>query len=458
MEGTAVKSRRRPSGRRLSAYGVASLASIALAIAVVVLLFGDAILDGLGKRMIERAYGKTHAGSELRIGTLDYSARANRLIARSVTLTSANTSLKVERITLTGVRWAKLLLRKAAPDVAFAETELDAVNLDVGVPRSRYGIGCARLRASVPDSELTSEGFELRTLAGDDDFYAAREFRMTRYLLTIRECRVQGLAYDEMLRRKSYRARSVHFSRPSFEAMVNRDKPRSPPRDRPFAAPDLLSWVRNPLQIDSLAVTDGTVKYCDRVIAGDSPAVLTFGAVSMAVEGLANRSATSDAILIQAQGALMNAGVLKMQMTIPVASPDFSLHYSGSLGAMDMTSLNAFLDRAVRTRIASGYLQDATFDIQVTAGQASGHVRAHYKDLKISRLDKETGHEGGLTNRVTSFLANVFKIRNDNAPDAAGSIKMVKVGKVDYSMTPGEHFCHFIWCALRTGILDVTCP
>jgi hypothetical protein len=175
----------------------------------------------------------------------------------------------------------------------------------------------------------------------------------------------------------------------------------------------------------------------------------------MSVEGLANRSETSDAILLQAQGALMRAGVLKMQMTIPVASPDFSLHYSGSLAAMDMAPLNAFLVQTVRTRITSGYVQEVTFDIQVTAGQPSGYVRAAYKGLKIARLDKETGNEGGLTNRVSSFLANVFKIRNDNLPDATGSMTM---GKVDYSITPGEHFCHFIWCALWSAILDVTCP
>lgn len=450
MEGTAAR-----NSRRLSAYGVASLGAIALAIAVIVLLFGDAILAGFGKRMIERAYGKAHAGSELRIGTLDYSAGANRLIARSVTLTSANTSLRIDRITLTGVRWAKLLLRTAAPDDVFAEAALEATNLDVGFPRSRYGIGCARLRASVPDSELTSEGFELRTLAGDEDFFAARNFRRTQYLLAIPECRVLGLAYGEMLQGKSYRARSVHFSRPSLTTLVNRDKPSRPFHERRFMAQGFLASIRKPLQVDSLAITDGTLRYCERVIAGDAPGVLTIGAVSMSVEGLANRAGTNDAILLRAQGALMNAGVLKMQMTIPVASPDFSLHYSGSLGAMDMTPLNAFLDQAVRTRITSGYVQDVAFDIQVTAGQASGHVRAIYKDLKIARLDKETGNEGGLTNRLTSFLANVFKIRNNNVPDATGSMK---VGKVDYSRTPHEHFCHFIWCALWSGILDVTCP
>jgi glycosyltransferase involved in cell wall biosynthesis len=39
--------------------------------------------------------------------------------------------------------------------------------------RSRYGIVCERLHASVRDSVLIAEGFEARTLAGDDDYFAA---------------------------------------------------------------------------------------------------------------------------------------------------------------------------------------------------------------------------------------------------------------------------------------------
>ena len=148
----------------------------------------------------------------------------------------------------------------------------------------------------------------------------------------------------------------------------------------------------------------------------------------------------------------MNAGTLKVLMSIPIASPDFSLHYSGSLSAMDLTRLDAFLDIAERTRIKSGSAQEAAFDIQVTAGQARGHVRGIYKDLEIAVLDKQTDTEKGLDNRVASFLANLLKIRSANAPDASGAMKE---GEVNYTRRPDEEFLQFAWFALRTGVLDV---
>src|SRR5208283_4146852 len=99
-------------------------------------------------------------------------------------------------------------------------------------------------------------------------------------------------------------------------------------------------------------------------------------------EGIANRGEASTAILLRAQGDFMNAGVLKVLMAIPVTPRDFSLHYSGSLSAMDLTRLDAFLDIAERTRVKSGSAQEAAFEIDVTDGQARGRVHAIYRDLE----------------------------------------------------------------------------
>jgi len=148
----------------------------------------------------------------------------------------------------------------------------------------------------------------------------------------------------------------------------------------------------------------------------------------------------------------MNAAVCKVMMTIPVVSPDYSLHYSGSIGAMDLVRFNAFLEHARHARIKSGNLKEGSFDIDVADGLASGRVRATYDDLKLALLDKETGSEKGLRDRAVSFSLNAFKIRNSNAPGGSGAMK---VGTVSYPRDPQERFLKFAWRALRSGIFDV---
>ncbi|MDO9171264.1 MAG: DUF748 domain-containing protein, partial [bacterium] len=372
----------------------------------------------------------------------------------SVTLESPDTKLEIERISLTGARWARLLRRSLSPEALLVGADLDATRIEVEFRRSRYGISCGRLLASARDSLLLAEAFELRTLAGDEDYFAAREFRKTRYLLAMPEFRVLGLAYDEMLRGQSYRARSVRFSRPVFDAYVNRDKPSDPVHSRRLMVHEMLSALTQPLQVDSVTVVDGAVSYRDRVISGDTPGVLSFGDVGLSVAGLANRTGAGDTIRLRAQGALMGAGILKIRMSMPVAEPDFTLSYAGTLGAMDATCLNSYLDVSVRTRLKSCRVDAVAFAIEVVDGRAGGRVTASYRDLEIARLDQQTGDSGGVKNSVVSFLANVFKIRSNNVADDRGEMK---VGKVEYARRPDDNFYHYLWRALKTGILDIVC-
>ena len=447
----AVKPGKRLSLRRLSVYVGASLGALVLVVAVLILVFGDAILNRYVKEKAERAFAGAYPGSVLRIGKLDYSVGANRLVAQSVTLSATNTTLKAGPVSLTGVPWTRLLRGKAAAAVVLVKAHLDAANLDVEFPRARYGIRCARLKASVPDSELIAEGIELRPLVGEREFFAARAYRMTRYYVVVAECRVSGLAFGELLGGKSYRAGSILLSQPAFDVLVNREKPRKPFVKSPLMVHEALAAIPRPLQVGSLSVTDAHLKYGERFDAGAAPAMMTIGAVSMSVEGIDNRGDATAAVQIRGQGNLMNAGTLKMLMSIPLSSP-FSLHYSGSLGTMDLARLNAFLDISDHTRIKSGRAEEATFKVDVTGDRARGHVRATYRELAIAILDKETGTEKGFDNRFASFLANLLKIRDANVPKSSG---LRKEGKIEYTQRPEDTFLQLVWFALRTGVVDI---
>jgi hypothetical protein len=139
-------------------------------------------------------------------------------------------------------------------------------------------------------------------------------------------------------------------------------------------------------------------------------------------------------------------------MSIPVASPEFSLQYSGSVSSMDLSALNSFLETSDQMRIKTGALQEATFEINVASGCASGSVWSVYRDLKLAAINKNTGSEKGLSNGVTSFIANTFKIRRNNMPGKSGSMK---IGVVEYTRQPDDPFVRFTWFALRTGVRDV---
>src|SRR4030043_178068 len=156
---------------------------------------------------------------------------------------------------------------------------------------------------------------------------------------------------------------------------------------------------------------NGRWKSAERYIIGSAPAEVTFDSIQILAEGITNHAAPDATAVIQAQGDFMKTSTMKILMVIPVASPEISFRYSGSLDVMDLTRLNSFIEVGERLRIKSGILQRATFDVNATAGRASGTVRVMYRDLTIAVLDSRTGSERGAFNRITSYITNAMKIR-----------------------------------------------
>jgi hypothetical protein len=297
-----------------------------------------------------------------------------------------------------------------------------------------------------------AESLEVHPLAGDEEFFRGSTFRRTRLSFVTPQCSVMGLGCLELLQGKSYRARSVHIHDAVLDILVNKDKPDSRDTSGPFMPNEILSSIKETLQVDSLSFMNGWLKYGERFVLGSKPAFITFDNMQVLAEGIANHGDRDAVLVIHAQAKFVNAGTMKVLMRIPVTSPEFSLHYSGSLSKMDLSPLNSMLEISDQMRIKTGVLEEATFEVNVASGHATGNLRGVYRDLTIAAINKQTGNEKDFSDGITSFIANTLKIRSTNVPDKSGSIK---IGEVKYTRQPDDPFIQFEWFALRTGVRDV---
>jgi len=318
--------------------------------------------------------------------------------------------------------------------------------------QSQYELRCARLRVSVPDSEILAEALELHPLVDDDKFFAGRKFRRTRFRIVLPQCRLMGADCLGLLQGKTYRVHSVKVDDPSFDILVDMDTPYNKNSPRPLMPNEGLSSINKITQVDSLNIMNGRLKYAERDIIGSPPAEVTFDSIQMLAEGINNHATPGATAVIHAQGNFMKTSTMKILMVIPVQSPEISFRYSGSLDLMDLTRLNSFLEVGENLRIKSGILQNAAFDVNVTAGRASGTVRVMYRDLGIAFRNSRWGSERGTYNRITSYIANATQIRGTNMPDKSGSMK---IGKVKYTRKPDDTFLQLVWFSLRSGVGDI---
>jgi hypothetical protein len=442
------------SPRKIAKYAGLAFGAVILVCVLVFLFFPDTYINGYLKNQIIRAFAKAYPAYSIRIAGVHYNLWENRIGCDSIALTSNDStfSCSIAKFSLSGIGWVPILWRGEIASKDLNGSVADVREMVLSFRQSQYELRCARLRVSVPGSEIWAETLELHPLVEDDKFFAGSKFRRTRFRIVLPQCRVTGADCLGLLQGKTYRARSVKVNDASFDILVDMDTPYNKNSSRPLMPNEGLSSINKMTQIDNLSIMNGRLKYAERYIIGSAPAEVTFDSIQMSAEGITNQADPGATAVIHAQANFMKTSMMKILMVIPVISPGISFRYSGSLDRMDATRLNSFLEVGESLRIKSGILQNATFDVNVTAGRASGTVRLMYRDLAIAFRNSRTGSERGTYNRVTSYIANATKIRGTNMPDKSGSMK---IGKVNYTRKADDTFLQLVWFSLRSGVGDV---
>ena len=446
--------RRKMSLLKIVSFAALTLGTLVLVCGLTLLLFLGPIVNRFVKPKITAAFVGAYPAYAMRIADMSYNIRDNSFRFDSVELNAADSSFTgtMRTLSVSGIRWLHLLRGRDFAPHDFDSAAVDARDIAMIFPQSTYELRCGRLRASVADSELVASEVEIHPGVDDASFFGASRFRSTRFNFATQHCQLTGVAFLDALLRKNYHARSIHVRDIGLDILINKDKPAMRDSSTPPMPGESLSAMQERIHCDSIDIVNGSLKYSERFVLGSEPAVITFDSVDVLAEGIANHTDQDGALVIHAKGTFMKSATMNLQMSFPVPSPAFSFQYSGSVGRMELSTLNRFLEKAEQKRIKSGFLHGATFEINVVSGRASGNVRAEYKDLTLAAINKKTGSEKGFVDGLVSYIANTYKIQGSNLPGKSGSIL---VGKVKYVRQRGDPFFGFVWFALRSGLADV---
>ncbi|MDP2038614.1 MAG: hypothetical protein Q8L04_14620 [Ignavibacteria bacterium] len=440
--------------KRLAMYLGYGIGAIILLSMLAFVLFPDFIINYTFKERIIKGFEEANPEYSIQLSRIHFNVWENRLSLDSIQISADDStfSCRADSLSVTGITWLKIILRRDYSTSLFNKSTLDARKIILNFQKSQYMLGLQKLHISVEDSELTAQLINYSPIINDEQIFRKSKFRQTRFRFDIPSLEIIGLDCLSLLKGELYKAKSIVASDMFTDILVNMDKPYEKGSANPQMPNELFSSLKEEIKIDSVKVTNGRIKYCERFAVGGTPGVISFTNVSASVSGITNSIIKPDTAIIRAEGVFMNSGIMKVQMEIPLTSKVFSFRYSGSLGSMDVTKLNAFVEPAEHQRIKSGHLQSAFFMINVNSGRANGSLKVVYRDLTIALLDKATGSEKGIFNRILSFFGKVFVIRSSNIPDEDGSMK---IGEIKYTRNPEDYFLQFAWFALRNGVADV---
>jgi hypothetical protein len=446
--------RRRLWSLNIRSYAWFAVGAMVLLCVVALLFFSDPLANAYLRPRITEAFAEAYPAYTMRIAHMHYNVLNNRFGFDSVGLSAVDGTVSgmTGYLSVSGIGLKHMLWRgRFAPD-ELSDAVLSAHDVVLTFHREQYELRCRLLRVSVPDSDVVVDSLTVQPPGDDEQFFAVSQFRRTRFRVVVPNARVRGLATLELLEGKSYGARSATLHGMLLDVLIDKEKPYAEDTTTHRLPTAILSSIRGTLQVDSLRIMDGGVRYGERYASGARPALITIDSMDMLAEGIANHGARGAAVVVGLRGTFMKAAAMHMGMSIPVASPEFSFTCYGSLGSMDLRVVNAFLETAEQMRIKAGFLQGATFDMRVDSGRASGSVRAAYKDLNLAAINRRTGSEKGVADGIATFIASTFKIRGINMPDHSG---MMKIGEVKYVRKREDVFLECTWFALRSGVGDI---
>ncbi len=418
------------------------------------LLFSDPLVNRFIKPRITKAFAEAYPAYSLHIADMHYNVLKNRFGFDSVALSTVNGtfSSNMDQFSVSGIGWMHLLWGGSLGPNNFANSVIDAQNIVLNFHQSQNVLRFGMLHISVPDSEMVADSMKYYSLLHDEQFFAKSQFRQTRFRFDIPQINITGLDCLALIQGNIYKAGSITIHDVFADILVNMDKPYDKNSSNPQMPNEALSSMKETVNVGSVKIINGRLKYCERYAVEAIPGVITFNKVNVSVSGIANHTAHPETAVIHGEGLFMNSGTMKLFMAIPLTSKDFSFRYSGSLSTMDVTELNTFLEAGEHRRIKSGILQSAAFDINVDSGHASGTLRVAYKDLSIAILNKKTGSEKGIFDWTSSLIGKIFVIRRTNMPDEKG---LMKIGEIKYTRYPEDYFLQFVWFALRSGVGNV---
>ncbi len=332
---------------------------------------------------------------------------------------------------------------------------LEAENLIWRPRESDYCLRVAALRLAGAASALQCDSLRYAPEINDDSYFRKRRYRDDRFRLSLRQASIENLRMSSLLSGNGLHVGHILLDGARLDVLSDKRKAVDRTSSNPKMPQEILANLQLPLRIDSLLLKNAALSYGERHRRSGTPATMRFSDLQARLANLYSGAAASpdpQPAHLEAQAKLMGRGLITLNISMLPASPDFSMHYSGSLKKMDLRSLNSFLKVAEALRIEEGHTRRADFDIAVRNGRASGRVEAIYENLRITVLDEESLEEEGILGALTSFFANTFVVRSNNVPDEAGQMER---GRVRYQRAADDAFFGYLWFALRGGLGEI---
>jgi hypothetical protein len=243
-----------------------------------------------------------------------------------------------------------------------------------------------------------------------------------------------------------FRASGVHIYSPVLN--VFRDKRLPFIKDHEVLLPvDLIKTFTMDIQIDTVRLYDGDIRYEEFPEEGDSSGYLRFAEIHASIYHLYNRNADPnyEHIDMDVEAKFMGDGLLKASFDLPFNN-DKKYEVKGQLTNFNLSTLNPIIEPLGSMKVENGFLDEMDFSFVHDAQNSSGTIELKYNDLKLVSLTEKESKTA--IDKFKTFVLNLL-IPKEKTEDTT---KSRRTGDIAFQRDPKRSIFNYWWKSLFTGV------
>ncbi len=322
------------------------------------------------------------------------------------------------------------------------------------LPGNLYKIHFDKAGLCYSKSNLFIKSFELIPLYDRVTFGQKTEYQTDYTELTIKNIKFINLDFDELIFNKKFNLGFIDIR--GLKTNIYRDK-RLPFNFNHFPKlyNESIHNMEFPVNIDTIYITNAKVTYEEQVEKAAKPGMVFFDKMNVLVVNITNdpeKLKKNKSMKIYSTSMLMNKGLLKAKIFLPLTGKIDTFLFSGSLGYMKMEKLNTITIPNASVKIIKGNVKSVNFSANANNNYAKGRMEFLYEDLDVVILKNIDGEEVK-EKKIFSFVAN--KIIKKSNPIAD---KPPRIAEMYFERDKNKGIFNYIWKTVFSGIKATASP
>ncbi|REG88500.1 AsmA family protein [Algoriphagus antarcticus] len=260
------------------------------------------------------------------------------------------------------------------------------------------------------DNAIVLDSVHFQPAMGRYDYLRKKEYQDNTIDAFVAKVRIEDIDFDEYFSNQNLKAHVLRVE--GLQVDVFRDK--RIPREEGIIKPMpqyLMENAQFDLEVDSVIVRDGLVRYQEFVPKAMLPGSISFEDLDASIAPFVMRKSTEEfplkSSILFATAQLMGEGDVTLKADMRFGDP-YPMNVEVELGEFDLTKLNSIISNVAFINVVDGNVTNGKWDFKIDDDAAKGKMKFMYEDLKIEFLDSLTLERGRGKLGLFTFLANTF--------------------------------------------------